>query len=228
MAITDFDYTATRNEIIYAAFRIVGAIEPGEVLSSEMLDQGVKALQLLVKSWSNKNLFLWSFNQSSFSTAANDEIYDTELDQSLMGVDKVWYVDNNDDIQIRVVTYSEYLDIRTKSTQTGRPYVAAFKPTPAPSLYLWPKPDAIYSMKLLGVVPLKDMDTASGIGDIPAEYQRALKYGLAEDLFDEYPGPMNERQYIQSKAEELFGEAKAVSQPFESEDEIEGLYDSRC
>lgn len=228
MAITDFDYIATRNEIIQGAFRIVGALEPNQNLSSEMLAQGVEALQLLIKSWSNEHLFLWSFEQSSFNTVTSQEAYTTSdlagEDDAIIGLDKAWVVDGSDDIPLEVISWSRYQDIPNKTTESGRPLAIAFKPTPNPSFYVWPSPDAAYQIKTLAIYPLQDLDEAAASGDIPARFQKALKYCLAEDLFDEYPGPMNERQYIQSKAAELFRKAKNSDMPVETTNEVEGLY----
>jgi hypothetical protein len=228
MAATDFDYIATRNQIIEGAFRIVGALEPEQNLTAGMLDQGRKALELLVKSWSNKHLFLWSFNQTSFPTIVNQEAYTSTLDQNIIGLEKAWVVDSNDDIPIEVVSYSRYLDFYDKETNAGRPKAIAYKPLPTPSFYVWPSPDAIYTVKALAVFPLKDLELAEECGDIPVRFQRALKYCLAEDLFDEYPGPMNERQYIQEKALVLFTEAKNQDVPRETTNEVRGMYGRRC
>lgn len=227
MAVTDFDYIQTRNQIIEGAYRIVGVLEPGQNMTAEMLAQGVEALQLLVKSWSNKHLFLWSFNQTSFSTVADQEAYDSTLDQTIIGLDKAWVVDSNEDLELEVISWRTYLSIVDKETNSGRPSHIAYKSTPAPSFYLWPSPDAVYTIKGLCIFPLEDFDTAGGSGDIPVRFQRALKYGLAEDLFDEYPGPMNERQFVQNKAAILFREAKIKDVPSQTTNEIEGLFSYR-
>lgn len=228
MSITDFDYLATRNEIIEGAFRIVGALEVEQNLTAGMLEQGVKALQLLVKSWSNKHLHLWSFNKSSFTTVAAQEAYTTSDlvgdDDAIIGLDKAWVVSSNDDLPLEIISYSRYLDFFDKETNTGRPAAIAFKRTPSPSFYVWPSPDAAYTIKTLSVYPLKDFDVADGSGNIPANFQRALKYCLAEDLFDEYPGPMNERQFVQNKAAELFREARNFDMPVETTNEVEGMF----
>ncbi len=227
MAATDFDYIATRNEIIEGAFRIVGALEIGQSLTTDQLDQGVKALQLLIKSWSNKHLFLWSYNIDEFDTVAATETYDSTLDQAILGIDKAWAVDSNEDIPLKVISWSQYQDIFSKETDTGRPSHIAFKSTPSPSVVLWPSPDDVYTIKMLSVFPLEDFDTAASTGDVQARFQRALKYGLAEDLFDEYPGPMNTRQYVKLKAAELFSEASIAEVPNQTTNEVASLFSKR-
>lgn len=223
---SSLDYVATRNEIIEGAFRIVGALEVGQTLSANMLDQGIKALQLLIKSWSNKHLFLWTFNTTT-NTILSGNAY-VDLDDAIIGLDKAWIVDatTSEDIALEVISWSAYNDIQDK-TATGRPLLIAYKPTPEARFHVWPTTDADYSIKCLGVYPLADFDSASGYGDTIVRFQRALKYGLAEDLFDEYPGPMNERQYVQGKAAELFREAKISDIPIETTDEVEPMFSSR-
>lgn len=239
----DFDYVATRNQIIEGAMRIVGALDPDQTLTPALLSQGVKALQLLVKSWQNEHLFLWNFDIGSFVTVAAQEWYQNlaglssnALSQAI-GLDKAWLVDSSgNDLELEVLSYSRYLDIRTKTTSTGRPTHIAFKPTfdadvsanvseKHASFFLWPSPDAVYTIKPLVVFPLKDVDAAGGAGEIPVRFQRALKYGLAEDLFDEYPAEsLNKMQYVQDKAANLFLTAKRSDQPQETTNEVEGLF----
>lgn len=224
---TAFDYLQTRNEIIYGALRIVGALEADQNPSAEMLDQGIKALELLVKSWGNEHLFLWSYNLTSASTVAGDETVIAEFSSTaVVGLDKAWVVDGTSEIPLEVISYSAYTEI-TDKTASGRPSAIAFKPLPIPIAYLWPEPDAIYDINLLVIYPLEDFDTAGGSGDIKVRFQRALKYALAEDLLDEYPGPMNERQYIQNKAASLFAKAKRSDVAVETTNEVAGMY-GRC
>lgn len=227
MTATDFDYIATRNEIIESAFEIVGVKDKEQPLTAGQLDQGIKALQTLIKHWSNKHLFMWSFSQDSFSTVALQVSYTSTIDTTMIGLEKAWVVDSTDEIPIKVVSYSRYLDIINKTSSTGRPLVAAFTRTPSPIIYLWPEPDAIYTMKIAKILPLKDFDLAAGTGDLSAQFLKALTYGLAEDLYDRYPGPMNQMQFIQQKAAVLFQEAKNSDQPRETLNQVEGLY-GRC
>ncbi|MBL0320562.1 MAG: hypothetical protein IPP74_14900 [Alphaproteobacteria bacterium] len=245
-AASDFDYLATRNEIIADAFEIVGVKRAGQNLTAAQLQQGVTTLQKLVKSWSNKHIFLWSFAKSSFTTSNNQPHYTNanglaglDLSQAI-GLDKASVVVDSieTEVPLEVISYSHYLDISNKP-QTGRPMFIAYQPSwdlsdssllaeKHSGFYLWPTPDdnggSDYEINVLCLFPLKDFDTADGYGNVPARFQRALTYGLAEDLFDKYPGPMNEREFVASKAAQLFREAKLSDVTPETTNEVESLF----
>lgn len=230
MVATDFDYIANRNVLIKEALGICGAIHPSQPVPAYMQAQAELKLQLLVKHWSNKHLFLWSYRQSSFATVSAQESYTTADftgdDDTLIGLDKAFVVDSTEDIPLEVISFSRYQDIPDKES-SGRPTHIAFTRTPSPAAYLWPSPDAVYTIKTLGIYPLKDFDVATGSGDLSAQFQLALVYGLADLLFDSYPGPMNERQWVRGKASEFFLEAASEDQPRETTNEVEGLFPTR-
>lgn len=227
MAASDYDYVATRNEIIAGAFRIVGVLEPDQQLSADELAQGVNALQLLVKSWANKNIFLWEFEIDEFTTTIGTETYSAAINSAIIGVEKAWVNQDSRDTPLEVISWSRYLDIEDKES-TGRPTTIAFKPTGTlPSVYLYPVPDQAYDMKMLCVFSLKDFDDADETGTIKVRFLRALKYGLADDLYDEYPGAMNSREWIRTKAETFFREAKGASVPSETINEVGGFFPNR-
>lgn len=232
MVATDFDYIATRNVLIKDALGIVGALHPSQPVPAYMQTQAELKLQLLVKHWSNKHLFLWSYKQSSFATVAAQEAYTTTDftgdDDQLIGLDKAFVVDSTEDLPLEVISFSRYQDIQDKES-SGRPTTIAFTrgALGTPLAYLYPSPDDVYTIKTLGIYPLKDFDTSSGSGDLSAQFQLALLYGLADLLFDSYPGPMNERQWVKAKAAEYFTEAQIQDAPRETTSEIEPLYPTR-
>ena len=233
MALTDYDYLETRNEIIADAFEIVGVKEPHNSLTAFQIEQGVRSLQLMVKHWTNKHLFLWSNNLTSFPTVAAQLLYTTAdltgEDDAIIGLDRAWILDSSEDLPLEVITYNRYLDIPDKTTSSGRPTHIAYKPTASgPSFYLYPTPDAVYTIKTQVVYPLKDFDVANGNGDTPARFQQALLYGLADKLFDKYPDVMNAREKIEQKAEMYFIEARRADVPREDTSEVEPLFRSRC
>jgi len=151
MTAADFDYISTRNQIIERAFRIVGALDLGNPLTAEQLAQGVQALQELTKAWQNEHLFLWTYNALSFSTVAAQVSYSGTLSTELIGIDKAWVVDGDSDLEVQVVPWSRYNEIRDK-TLPGRPTIIAMQPGVTPTAYLWPVPDAIYTIRLSLIV----------------------------------------------------------------------------
>jgi hypothetical protein len=231
MTITEFDYISTRNEMIGDAFEIVGAKEAGQNLTANELAQGLRILQRMIKAWANENLCLWNLVLTSFTTVAAQEIYTTtDLsgdDDAIIGLDNAWVVVSSNDWPLEVISYSKYLNIEDKEVATGRPTHIAFRPAPEPSFCVYPSPDTAYTIKIYAIYPLKDFDSASGSGNLPARFQDAIVYGLADRLFDRYPGPMNERQWIKGKAEEFFMKAKNMEYETETTQEVEGFFPNR-
>lgn len=207
MATTDFDFNQTRNEIISRAMRMVGAIGLGQTLSAEQLDQGIIALNSIVKEWQTRHIFLWTMEARTESFIA-DQI-SAVLDNDVLSVDKVFYVDGDDHQPIQLISYRDYQMIPDKSYTSGNPVQAAYdygKSTP--TLYLYPAPNAALDVRLFVVKRLQDMDTAAGNADIPQQFLEALTYALADGLSDEYPTPIVEKQRLKAKADEKFSFCK--------------------
>ena len=54
-----FDFKLNRNEMVNAAFRLIGGGVRGETLSDEDMANGVDALNLMIKHWTTQGLQLW-------------------------------------------------------------------------------------------------------------------------------------------------------------------------
>lgn len=218
MATTDYDFSQTRNEIIESAFRKIGKLAPGQALPGEQAVQGAAALNVLVKSWQSKRIFLWNLQELTPLTFAVGE-YTKALDNSVLGVEKAWYRNDSDaDIKIDIVSYANYEQVVSKSEpEATSPSLCAINYTHGtPTLYIWPKASESLSVYLLAVKKLQDMDNASSTPEIPQRFYQALIYGLADILADEYGVNINERQYIKNKSDEYF--AQALSSDYEYED----------
>jgi hypothetical protein len=64
------------------------------------------------------------------------------------------------------------------------------------------------TLTYLAVIKGKDMDTANGLPEIPAELLRTLQYDLASDLADDYRLEIKERGYLMGKGDSLMMQAK--------------------
>ena len=80
MAVADYDFALTRNEIIEMAHRKVGALSLGQGLSAEQIDSGVKQLDGMVKSWQNEHVFLWTQRIETVDLVGSDPDYALSTD----------------------------------------------------------------------------------------------------------------------------------------------------
>ncbi len=208
MAATDYDFNLNRNQIIERAFSIIGVLTPGESLEAEEYDRGHLALNTLMKEWNARNVWLWKLEEKSVSVTGQSVTLGT--DPSIIGVDKVWYVENNQDIPVELITWRRYQDITRKTTGTGTtPSVVTINyDKSTPTLYVWPPTSSATTIKMLAIVRIQDLDTASANADVPQRALKALVYGLASDLADDYGRPLAERKYVTNKYEEAFAYLK--------------------
>lgn len=227
------DFIQSRSEIIEAALRKIGALSLGNTVTASQMDAGVKALNTLVKSWQTKSLFLWTLSEFSLATVVGTEAYTIEpsatgvtgLVDDLLGFDSAYYLQGTDWLPVEVISYRDYVGILNKESATGQPAMIATRPTESPlTAYIWPSPQAIYTMKIIGIAKLKDWDSTSANGSIPTRFQRALIWGLAAELAPDYGLPVSERQYFTGEAERFFAEAKASDRDRSDGEFIRGAF----
>lgn len=205
----DYDFNLTRTEIIESAYRKLGTLSPGQILSGEQMEVGIKALNLIVKAWRDKGIWLWTHKKYTQSLATTDKDY--TLNQEILSIDRAYVRDGTTDCELEVISYREYELILDKSVTGRLPTVCALDYTvDAPVLYLYPTPVFTGSLNLyyIATTKLKDMDTASGTPEIPSEHLIALIYDLVSFLSDDEGIDLKERNYFDNKAEMKIREAK--------------------
>jgi hypothetical protein len=90
---------------------------------------------------------------------------------------------------------SFYYDRRGGADQTGL-------------LYLWTAPaDATEAVKMTVARPIQDFTVAGDDADIPQEWLRAIEWGLADELAEEYDVPEPKRTRIERRAAQYLAEA---------------------
>lgn len=75
-------------------------------------------------------------------------------------------------------------------------------------IYLWPQPAAVdEAIKLTVARPIEDFAVAGDTADLPQEWIRAIEWGLADELADEYDVPEPKRTRIERRAAQFLSEA---------------------
>lgn len=207
MADTTRDFNLTRNEIIESALRKVGALAPGEVVTGEASNAAQKALNTIVKEWQSKAVFLWTIQEQEITvlSGTNTKV----LDQDVIGLDRAYYKDGDDEIPLNIISWRDYTRIANKTLVSNLPNIIAFKgDVEVPTVFVYPTLSQDVVIGLVAIKRLKDIDTASDVPDIPSSWIRALIYALAADLSPEYSLDLRERQFLISEAARLFREAR--------------------
>lgn len=227
MAATDYDFAATRDGIIAAALRKVGALSLGQPVDGDDQVAAIEALNLLVKSWQNENIFLWTEQVVPITMAAGTASYSTGTNPPLINLYSGRLVDAQAQAYpLEIIRWDSYQEIVDK-TRTGQPTQASFNPAGGGTVYLYPVPDtatAAWTLQFVGIAALKDLESSSSAGDFPVRWHRALIYALAADLAPEYGVTGNDLTSLENKAAFLFLKAKAADKDGEDDSFVKGAY----
>lgn len=223
MATTDYDFSLTRSKIIEGAFRKVGALTLGDSLSAEQMQQGVDALNAMVKEWQNQHIYLWTQQILTQAFTVGQASNVLSLNPAVLYVASPMRRENNYDTPLQLKDFEEYASISDKTVR-GAPTTIFIDYKSAPVMYAWPVPDASYTIAYLATVRSQDWDLASGTGELPQRFLLALIYGLAAILVDDYPLPISEKNRIEKKAAGYLLNAKGSDRARDDSTFVKGAF----
>lgn len=213
------NYSATRDDIIKRALRIIGAIGQGETPTTNALTEAAQALNDLVKEWQSDGMQMWKYVLSnSITYVASTKTY--TIGVAATGSNQVAplkivqafnrNVTTNLDQPILLLSRQEYAMLGNKSS-TGTPNQLHYLPPGPPStemigtITVYPTPDSNAATNLnlyvVGMFPIQDFDAAGDLADFPSFYYNALCWGLADQLSYEYGVPFAQQSMISKKAD---------------------------
>lgn len=218
-----YNFSTTRNELIAGALRILGVIGEGGTPSAEQYTTGAEALNMLLKSWESEGLPIWAIKKTTITLVDGDNTYDIgdglTVDVSKpLRIYQAWLHDTTSNVDVPMVRLSqeEYNRLGNK-TSSGFPvnyYYESLRTSG--NLYVFPTPDSTTASAKTIIVqyqaPFADFDAANDEPDVPQEWFRALKYGLADELALEYGYPSKDRQELMLRAENHKQQALSFTQ----------------
>lgn len=222
MASTDYDFILTRNELIQLAYRKVGAIADGDTLTGEQLAFGVQIINGILKAWNNDGVMLWTEVRETLTTADGDEIYAIPTTNGMAYVDKAYLLEDDREICLQRLNTRQYKSIDDKAHE-GQPE-SFYVNYATNEVNFWPTPDGIYTIYIDGVRKLKDWESASSTGDLPARWQEAIKYALVAQLAEDYILPIREREYYVERANGEYSRARNGERDRADCDFVRGAY----
>lgn len=215
-------WTLTRDEIIYAALRKVGALAEGQTPTTEQITYAAQALNGVIALFQTKGMPLWKRTNVQVPLVNGTATYTLTDAVKVPQVVLQYY---NQETQYELINKSEYDFNRLPqgTIDTGIPVHYYVNPGISnASLTIWPTPNAtIATENQLLVVVQKKFDgffASSETPDFPSYYNLGLIYQTAMMIAPEYGMPLADRQQLRSEAKEY------VDSAFEYGDEDGSLY----
>lgn len=186
--------------IITDAMKTIGVLAKNETLSADEANDGLRALNVMLDSWSARKLlslagieepFPLIYNQASYTIGTGGNFNTT----TPLAITSAFLRDgNNIDNPIEVVDKELYDSYGDKSFSRVRPTTIAFDPGStqqairAGTIYVYPIPDnsTTYTLFITEQKMLTEFTSLTTTVTFPPSYTRALKYNLAVELYGDY------------------------------------------
>jgi hypothetical protein len=187
------DFNPVTTEIITDALSLIGVTAVGETLTAEDYDHALRQLNMMLRYWSIK-ANLWVKEDVQFTLTPGTQSYTvgdgldiatlrpSRLDMALANL-------STSDIEMEVISKSEYNLIPNKTLQARALKVCYEAMRDSGTLWVWPTGVAGYTdITLTFKRPIQDFDDTDNNPDFPPEWQLAIVYNLAVNLAPHYLG----------------------------------------
>ena len=210
----DTTWQLNRDQIIAAALRKVGFAE-GETPNATQISNAAEALNALVAALRADGMPVWAMKTLSFPVTANVQNYEIGVGQTVntpmpMKLMQAIRVDTLGGVRVPLNIYTQYdFNLLSNFTNTtGTPVQVYYQPkATSGTLRLWPIPDAEFAtnntIEITYQRPFEEFDASTDEPDFPSYWTRALIYGLSAELAPEYGLPLQDRGYLEKKAQDV-------------------------
>lgn len=193
------------SELVEEAFERCGA----EMRSGYDMRTARRSLNLLFADWSNRGINMWTIDSGSIPLVAGTATYLLPADT----VDLLEHVVRTGagvtatqfDLTITRISISTYASIPNK-LQQARPIQIVVNRLGAPSVTVWPTPDAAQPYQLVYWRLRRVQDAGSGANtmDVPFRFIPAMVAGLAYYLAMKLPNAMERMQTLKAQYDEAW------------------------
>jgi hypothetical protein len=200
----------TRDGIINAALRKMGALSEGQVANATQLGTGAEALNNIVSEFQELGMPLWARRSLAIPMVVGQSSYTIGVGQATnvpfpLRVYKATIDGTNDGNQIIMLQKPLYDFVEYPTSSTGVPVVFNYTPQINKGiLQVWPTPDASIptglAVTLQYQTPFEIFNTSTDTPDFPQEWNNAVIYQLASILAPEYVLPLPTMQMLEKQA----------------------------
>jgi hypothetical protein len=181
------DYSLTARQVIEYALRKINVTANGNTPSSEVADDALVELNVMLKEWMKYDS-IWRLTETSLTPTADTASISMSSANPYRVIDVRYRNTDSIDLPMMELTRQEYYDIPQK-TSTGTPTSWYFDPQRATNtLYIWPVLDSVTTETLRVTYQRRyeDVDDLSNEIDVPQEHLAVVGYNLASRLADRY------------------------------------------
>lgn len=152
---TTANFTVTRDKLIEMAHKVIGVLEPGQVLDGDMLQDGIDMLGLIVRETDASGKWLWTIADSKHVTlAAKTHRYDSVngLPTTITDLVEASYRDSQGyDRPLQILKREQYETIQNKM-DAGDPtliYLTEDTTLASRAAYIWPAPVSVVTQSVV-------------------------------------------------------------------------------
>lgn len=212
-----YAFTTSATSLINAAFRAINVIGEEETATGYQLQEGMDALNLMVKAWGATQMHVWSQTTQTITPVAGQAVYQIGIGSPHVDIVRPLRVSGARRVTTATGSVApliqmarvDYANLSNKVTPTGTPANYFYDPQiPFGELTLYPAPSvddvAASTYEITSLRPIMDFDTLANAPDFPTEWFAALKWNLALELAPPYGVPLDELAPITALAERYF------------------------
>ena len=212
-----YNFNVTRDELIKAAFRLIGVGHRGESVPADEINDASEALNLMIKAWQADGLQLWKREEASITLSNGTSTYtlgptgSIVMQRPLRVLEAVRRDSSNTDVPLNKLSKNEYWGLSNKSSQ-GVPVSYYYDPQlDNGDFTIWQTPNAAiaaeYTIEIVYHLPFEDMDNPTDDFDCPVEWLEAIKFGLALRLAPEYGVDLPAQYRLQKQFDDIYDKA---------------------
>lgn len=235
------DFQVSQDQIIRAAMRECGALDPTGIPSPTDYTNIGLALNMLLKYWVKDGIPLWKVSTLTLPMVANQITYsigtlgpDLVTDRPLRVLEaEIVTIANSQSIQLWSLSREQYVELSGKFISFGIPTQYWFQPLGSEateqsatiSFYPIPSASATWNVLLKALQPITNAINLTDVLDFPSEYYLPLKWALAYEIANEYP--VSDSRYARIEKRAISSKEEIAEWGQELDVEVRLKYDRR-
>lgn len=191
-------FTMNRDEVITDALIEIGGVGLGSTPSTDQISHAARRLNTVLKAWQGERIFLYSTTTGTIDTTGGQNY--VTFPSGVRRIKHVWVRIDGSDTPLNKLSQSDYDAIIDKEgNSVPLDYMVD---EAAGRIYVYPEPDAVYTLHYRGEAILDDMTSSTDNFDLPQPaldmimktlaLELSIPYGLAPDRISTFKARADE------------------------------------